>query len=87
MVVTQEGNSRLEVRNDLANRFLKDRNILVAHVVYGNSTLSHFQCLQSMQQGVDKWYGIEGYHVVKCEYSQAVLGLYTGLSLVSQMQQ
>lgn len=32
-VVTQEGNSRLEVQNDLANRFLNDRNILIAQEV------------------------------------------------------
>jgi aryl-alcohol dehydrogenase-like predicted oxidoreductase len=33
MVVTQEGNSRLEVQNNLANRFLKDRNISIAQEV------------------------------------------------------
>jgi len=33
MVVTQEGNSRLEVQNELANRFLTDRNILIAQEV------------------------------------------------------
>ncbi len=33
MVITQEGNSRLEIQNDLANRFLKDRNILIAQEV------------------------------------------------------
>jgi aryl-alcohol dehydrogenase-like predicted oxidoreductase len=33
MVVTQEGNSRLEVQNELANRFLSDRNMLIAQEV------------------------------------------------------
>jgi aryl-alcohol dehydrogenase-like predicted oxidoreductase len=33
MVVTQEGNSRLEVQNELTNRFLTDRNILIAQEV------------------------------------------------------
>jgi aryl-alcohol dehydrogenase-like predicted oxidoreductase len=32
-VVTQEGNSRLEVQNELANRFLTDRNMLIAQEV------------------------------------------------------
>jgi aryl-alcohol dehydrogenase-like predicted oxidoreductase len=32
-VVAQEGNSRLEVQNDLANRFLNDRNMLIAQEV------------------------------------------------------
>jgi aryl-alcohol dehydrogenase-like predicted oxidoreductase len=31
--ITQEGNSRLEVQNELANRFLNDRNILIAKEV------------------------------------------------------
>ena len=33
MVVTQEGNSRLEVQNELANRFLNERNMLIAQEV------------------------------------------------------
>jgi len=32
-VVLHEGNSRLEVQNELANRFLNDRNILIAQEV------------------------------------------------------
>ena len=32
-VVTQEGNSRLEVQNDLAERFLNERNLLIAQEV------------------------------------------------------
>jgi aryl-alcohol dehydrogenase-like predicted oxidoreductase len=33
MVVTQEGNSRLELQNEFANRFLNDRNMLIAQEV------------------------------------------------------
>ena len=36
-VVTQEGNSRLEVQNDLAERFLNERNMLIAQEVSKNS--------------------------------------------------
>jgi aryl-alcohol dehydrogenase-like predicted oxidoreductase len=32
-VVTQEGNSRLEIQNEFANRLLNDRNILIAEEV------------------------------------------------------
>jgi hypothetical protein len=32
-VVAQEGNSRLQVQNELANRFLTNRNILIANEV------------------------------------------------------
>jgi aryl-alcohol dehydrogenase-like predicted oxidoreductase len=32
-VVTQEGNSRLEIQNEFANRLLNDRNILIAQEV------------------------------------------------------
>lgn len=56
-------------------------------LVFGNGTLSHIQCMQSMQQGIDKWCGIEAYHVVKCEYSQTAVGMYQGLSFASQFQQ
>jgi len=33
MSVTKEGNSRLEIQNELANRFLNDRNILITQEV------------------------------------------------------
>jgi hypothetical protein len=54
--------------------------------VFGNGSFSHIQCLTSMQDGIDKWCGIEAYDVLKCEYAQTAMGLYQGIVLASQFE-
>jgi hypothetical protein len=53
--------------------------------VFGNGSFSHIQCLSNLQDGIDKWCGIEAYDELKCEYSQTAMGMYQGIALASQL--
>jgi hypothetical protein len=46
------------------------------NILYGNGTIPHFQCMQSLQQGVDKWCGIENFHQLKCENASSLFAIY-----------
>lgn len=48
------------------------------NVIYGNGTMSHVECLQALEQGVEKWCGggPEQFHITKCISATTVSKIY-----------
>jgi hypothetical protein len=73
---TAESLAQLRAEDPSFDAFHNIMDLCTDNTLYGNGTISHFQCIQSLQEGVDKWCGIENYHKDKCESASLTLSLY-----------
>jgi hypothetical protein len=71
-----ESLAQLRAEDPSFDAFHNIMDLCTDNTLYGNRTISHFQCIQSLQEGVDKWCGIENYHKDKCESASLTLSLY-----------